>query len=151
VSAAAAAEFYRERGDLDEQLGVARQEWAARTAPMRLAAVQADSLLRRRHPERLLEPLISAEPDPLPDELPKPTVEASQQHAALVGASLAAFSAEMANRAGILVPHEDPAYGPEGEAWPDLRRPHRDAILQPPRPVIPAPGKRPELEPELQA
>lgn len=49
-STRAAAEFYRERGDRDEQLDTARQEWSARTAPMRLAAVQADALLRRRHP-----------------------------------------------------------------------------------------------------
>lgn len=58
----AAAEFYQARGDLDEQLVGARQEWSARTAPMRLAAIQADALLRRRHPDMDLEPLRSAEP-----------------------------------------------------------------------------------------
>lgn len=51
ASAGAAAEFYQERCDLDEVLDVARQERAARTAPMRLAGVQDDSLLRRRHPD----------------------------------------------------------------------------------------------------
>lgn len=121
-----------------------------RTAPMRLAAVQADSLLRRRHPEMPLEPVRSAEPEPLPDQLPARTDEARQQHAALAAESLAVFRAEIDNRAGVLVPHEDPDLEPEGEAWPDLRRPHRDAILQP-RPVMPAPRRRPEPEPELQA
>jgi hypothetical protein len=151
ASAVAAADFYRERGDLDEQLDAARQEWAARTAPMRLAAVQADSLLRRRHPEIPLEPLRSAEPEPLPDQLPARTSETRQQHAALVAESLAAFHAEIDNRTGVLLPHRDPDYEPEGEAWPDLRQPHRDAILQPPRPVMSAPARHPEVQPELQA
>jgi hypothetical protein len=151
ASAAAAAAFYRERGDLDEQLHAARQEWAARTAPMRLAAVQADSLLRRRHPEMPLEPLRSVEPEPIPDELPEPTPEARQRHAALVRDSMAVFRAEIDSRTRVLVPHEDPDYEPEVEAWPDLSRPHRDAVLQPPRPVMPAPRRQPELEPELQA
>jgi hypothetical protein len=82
-------EFYRSRADLDEQLDEARQEWAARTAPMRPAAMQADSLLRRRHPQILLKPLRSAEPEPLPDELPGRTSEANQRHAELVAGSLA--------------------------------------------------------------
>ncbi len=33
---------------------------------MRLAAVQADALLRRRHPHMTLEPLKTAEPEPEP-------------------------------------------------------------------------------------
>jgi hypothetical protein len=44
-----------------------------------------------------------------------------------------------------------PDYEPEGEARPDLRRPHRDAVLQPPRPLMPAPHRQSELEHELQA
>jgi hypothetical protein len=151
ASAGAAAEFYRARGDLDEQLDAARQEWAARTAPMRLAAIQADSLLRRRHPSMPLEPLWSAEPEPLPDELPRPTVETGLRHAVLVTSSLTAFHTELDSRAGLLVPAEDPDYEPEGEAWPDLRRPHRDAVLQPPRPLMPAPTRQSDREHQLQA
>ncbi len=151
-SARAASGFYRARGDLDEQLHTARQEWAAKTAPMRLAAVQADALLRRRHPDMRLEPLRSAEPEPLPDVLPEPSADANTQHAGLVAERLAAFHAEIESRAGLLIPSEDPDYEPDGEAWPDLTRPHRDALLQPPRPVMPAPQSRrqPALEPELQ-
>jgi hypothetical protein len=151
ASAGAAVDFYRARGDLDERLDAARQEWAARTAPMRLTAIQADSLLRRRHPGMPLEPLRSAEPEPLPDHLPEATLEAALRHTVLLTGSLAAFHAELENRAGLLMPAEDPDYEPEGEAWPDLRRPHRDAVLQPSRPVMPAPRRQPELERELQA
>lgn len=68
-----------------------------------------------------------------------------------MASSLAAFYAEPENRAGLLVPAEDPDCEPDGEAWPDLRRPHRDAVLQPPRPLMPAPHGRSELELELQA
>lgn len=150
-SAAAAVEFYRERGGLDEQLHSARQDWAARTAPMRLAAIQADAVLRRRHPEMALAPLRSAEPEPLPDELPEATPEAKERHVALLDKRLTAFRREIDNRAGVLVPGEDPDYEPEGEAWPDLSRPQRDAVLQPPRPLMPAPHGQPEHERELQA
>lgn len=148
-SARAAAEFYSARGDLDGQLDAARQDWAFRTAPIRLAAIQADSLLRRRHPQLTLEPLRSAETEPLADELPEPTPATSEQHAALVAERLRAFQAELENRSGVLIPHEDPDYEPEGEAWPDLGRPHRDAVLQPPRPLMPQPrqlGRKPELQ-----
>jgi hypothetical protein len=151
ASTRAAAEFYTSHGDLDEQLVTARQEWATRTAPTRLAAIQADALLRRRHPRISLDPLRSAEPEPLPDELPEPSPGARERHASLVNNSLATFSAEIDSRSGILIPDEDPDYEPEGEAWPDLARPHRDAILQPPRPTMPAPRRQPEREPELQA
>lgn len=151
-SARAAAAFYRARGDLDEQLHAARQEWAARTAPMRLAAVQADALLRRRHPDMRLEPLRSAEPEPLPGALPEPSAEANAQHASLVSERLAAFHAEIESRTGVLIPSEDPDYEPDGQAWPDLARPRRDALLQPPRLPMsaPRPQRQPELEPELQ-
>jgi hypothetical protein len=98
-----------------------------------------------------LEPLRSAEPEPLPDQLPEPALEAGLRHTVLVTGSLTAFHTELETRAGVLVPAEDPDYEPEGEAWPDLRRPHRDAVLQPPRPLMPTPHRQSELEHELQA
>jgi hypothetical protein len=152
-SAGAAADFYRDRGELDEQLDAAREQWAARTAPVRLAAIQADALLRRRHPTMHLEPLRSAEPEPLPDELPEPSQHANARHVALVSDRMAVVRAELDSRAGVLLPNEDPDYEPVGEAWPDLARPRRDALLQPPRPVMPAPQpqRQAEREPELQA
>ena len=97
-SAAAAAAFYRERAELDEQLDAARQEWDAQTAPMRLQAIQADAVLRRRHPDWNLEPLTSAEPDPLPDELPSISAVESDQHRSLVTAWLTVTGTEMGFR-----------------------------------------------------
>jgi hypothetical protein len=149
-SARAAAGFYRARGDLDEQLHTVRQEWAARTAPMRLAAIQADALLRRRHAGLELEPLRSAEPEPLPDKLPEPSPDANARHARRVASKLAVFNAELDSRAGVLIPNEDPDYEPDGEAWPSVARPRRDPILQPPRPPMPAPQRQRQLEPGLQ-
>jgi hypothetical protein len=115
-SASAAADFYRARGDLDERLHDARQEWAARTAPMRLAAIQADALLRHRHPHLPLQPLRSAEPAPVSDKLPEPSSDANTQHAALVADILGVFHAELETRAGLLIPNEDPDHEPDGEA-----------------------------------
>jgi AAA domain len=150
-SARTAAKFYQARGALDDQLDHAREEWAVRTAPTRLAAIQADALLRRRHPQMTLAPLRSAEPDALPDELPELTPEATAKHAALVADRLAIFGAEIENHAGVLGPSEHSGRRPEGEACPDLRRPHRGAVLQPPRPLMPPPRRQSERAPELQA
>jgi hypothetical protein len=118
---------------------------------MRLTAIQADLLLRRRHPDLSQEPLRSAEPEPLPDELHEPTLEAGLRRAVVVTGSLAAVQTELDNRAGLLVPAEDPDYDSDGGAWPDLRRPHNDAVLQPPSAGLPALHRQPELEHELQA
>lgn len=150
-SARAAGVFYASRAQLGEQLEAAHKEWATQTAPMRLQAVQADALLRRRHPELQLDPLTSAEPEPLADELPTAAADATSRHAAMVAARLARFRAEMDSRAGILIPHEDPDYEPEGEAWPGPGRPRRDAVPQPPRPSTRPPQPRmPERDLEPQ-
>lgn len=152
-SAAAAASFYRERAELDEQLDGARQQWATQTAPIRLQAVQADAVLRRRHPDWHLDPLTSAEPDPLPDKLPAVAAGETERHRSLVTASLTATRAEVQFRASVIVPDEDPDYKPERAAWSDLSRPRHDAILQPPKPPMapPQPQLQYEYEYEPQA
>ncbi len=150
-SAQTAAKFYQARGDLDEQLDHARHEWAARTAPTRLAAIQADALLRRRHPQMTLAPLRSAEPDALPDGLPQPTPEAAAKHASVVAQRLAIFKAEIENRAGVLEPYEDPGPRIQAEAGPDLCSPLRGAVLQPPRPLMSPPPRQSEHEAQPQA
>jgi len=141
ASARAALTFYRDRAGLDEQLAEDRQEWARRTAGPRLLAIQADSELRRRHPDLETEPLASAEPDPAPDELPEVTgADAAARHAEAVAAQRAVFRKALEDRLGVMVPAEDPDAEPEGEAWPSWRPAHREAILQPPQPEIrPAP------------
>ena len=118
---------------------------------MRLRAVQADAVLRRRHPELQLEPLRSAEPDPLPDELPARSAAASERHAALVAERLARFRGEMDMRGGLLIADKDPGYLPDGTARRALGRPRRDAVLQPPRPLMTPPPIQREREMEPQA
>jgi hypothetical protein len=150
-SARAAGEFYAARAKLDEHLEAARKEWDAHTAPVRLRAVQADAVLRRRHPELQLEPLRSAEPDPLPDELPNRSPAAGERHAAFVAERLARFRGEMDMRGGLLIADKDPGYLPDGTARRALGRPRRDAVLQPPRPLMTPPPIQPDREMEPQA
>ena len=151
-SAATAATVYRERAELDEQLDEARRQWDAQTAPMRHQALQADAVLRRRHPDWHLDPLTSAEPDPLPDEIPSITALEEERHRSLVTASLTATRTEMEFRTSLPVHNQDHDYALEGETWPALSRPRRDAVLQPPRPAMapPRPSRR-EVEYEPQA
>jgi hypothetical protein len=152
LSARTVAAFYCERVELDEQLDQARQQWADQTAAMRLQAVQADTVLRRRYPDWKLEPLISAEPEPLPDDLPSSNAADAEQHRSLVMAALVVARAEVEYRRGLLVPHEDTDQEAERATWPDLSRPHRDAILQPPRPAMAPPHvAHPAIEYEPQA
>ena len=82
-SAGVAIDFYRTRAELEEQLHAARQDWAARIAPTRLAAIQPDALLRRRDPYTPLEPLKLAQSEALPDELPEPSPDSNARHATL--------------------------------------------------------------------
>jgi hypothetical protein len=51
-----------------------------------------------------------------------------------------AFAIQLAGRQTETVPNEDPDYEDFGRAYPEWQAPERDAILQPPRPLIrPAP------------
>jgi len=119
---------------------------------MRLQAIQADALLRRRHPDWHLDPLTSAEPDPLPDQLPDIAAAEAERHRSLVTASLTAARTEMEFRASVLAPDEDSDYTPEGVAWPELSGQRRDTILQPPKPAMAPPRlSQREVEYEPQA
>lgn len=62
IWAAAKAKAY-EAMSAYEKADLARKEWARVTEATRRAALAADLELRRRHPERMREPLRSAEPD----------------------------------------------------------------------------------------
>lgn len=111
-----------------------RKLWDKLTEGSRRLAVQADSELRRRHPDRKIRPLESAEPK-VPDE---PTVEPgwltdlNQQRRV--------FREELEARQNVMVPNEDPDWEHEGPAW-TVWQGQRDAILQPPkREIQPAEG-----------
>ena len=133
-------DFYQAREQTFAQAMVARQEWEQATAHSRHLAIAADAELRRRHPDRKIEPLRSAEPAPVGD--------AERQHPDLIPhhrngettwirdleLQQQAFQTGINERSGLVPDKYAPLGGP-GAASPALA-PRRDAILQPPRPLI---------------
>jgi hypothetical protein len=140
ASAGALQEAYRRiEGNLSEAMDD-RRAWEQITAGPRRLAVAADSELRRRNPDKPIEPLRSAEPCPpegdeiskLPDaaesaEPPEWVTKLAEQRRA--------FQEKLAERQNVMVPDEDPDYGFLGQAWPWQER-DPDAILQPPKPEL---------------
>ena len=136
-------DFYQQREQAFAQAMAKRQKWEQATARSRYLAIAADAELRRRHPDRKIEPLRSAEPALASD--------AERQHPDLIPhqnqrsgettwirdleLQQQAFQTGINERSG-LVPDEDAARGGPGEISSALRPPWRDAILQPPRPLI---------------
>ncbi len=111
-----------------------RRLWDHLTEGGRRLAVQADSELRRRHPDRKIQPLESAEPS-VPDE---PTVEPGWL--ANLNEQRRVFREELEARENVMVPNEDPDWEDQGPAW-SVWQGQRDAILQPPKAEIrPAEG-----------
>jgi len=111
-----------------------RRLWDKLTQGSRRLAVQADSELRRRHPDRKIRPLESAEPKApdQPADEPGWLAELNQQRRA--------FREELEARQSVIVPNEDPDWEDEGPAW-QVWQGQRDAILQPPKPEMrPAEG-----------
>jgi hypothetical protein len=139
----AMVDAYRSREMIFEATEKDRREWEAITEQPRRLAISADSELRRRHPEQHLEPLRSAEPEPV--------TEAEQSELALtpdtqlgeigewikdLAAHRKAFAEKLAERNSMTIPAEDPDYEDLGLAFPAFGTSERDAILQPPKPVI---------------
>jgi hypothetical protein len=88
--------------------------------------VQADSELRRRHPDRKIRPLESAEPN-VPDE---PTMQPGWL--AKLNQQRRVFRQELEARQNVMVPNQDPGWEDEGPAWSAWQG-QRDPILQPPK------------------
>jgi hypothetical protein len=119
-----------------------RRAWEQITAGPRRLAVAADSELRRRNPDKLIEPLRSAEPclpegdqitiTPLAEEvkLPEPPEWVTQ-----LAEQRRVFQEKLEQRQSVMVPDEDPDYDYLGQAWP-WQEPDPDAVLQPPKPEI---------------
>jgi len=133
-----------------------RRAWEAATEAQRRLTVAADAELRRRNPEIKMEPLQSAEPDEVTDEqrteLDSPHQE---QHDYLPPAWMQqlaearkAFSEKIAERHGVMQPHEDPDYEDLGPAFPSWQQADRDAVLQPPKPPIPTSDRLAERQAE---
>ena len=107
-----------------------RRLWDKLTEGSRRLAVQADSELRRRHPDQKIRPLESAEPK-APDD---PAVEPGWL--ADLNEQRRVFREELETRQDKVIPNEDPDWAHEGPAW-QVWEGQRDAILQPPKAEIP--------------
>jgi conjugative relaxase-like TrwC/TraI family protein len=111
-----------------------RRLWDKLTESSRRLAIQADSELRRRHPDQKIRPLESAEPR-VPQQ---PAVE--PDWLTTLNEQRRVFRDEMEARQNVMVPSEDPEREDEGPAW-SLWEAQQDAILQPPKAEIkPAEG-----------
>lgn len=124
-----------------------RQAWEQATEDDRRNAVAADAELRRRHPERAIDPLVSAEPEAVTEaereELLAAVKGTGEQPAWVQDLAAMRRRAEdrIAERATVRLPAEDPELGDGEAAWPSLISRERDAVLQPPKPDIEPAGE----------
>ena len=136
-------DLYQQREQTLAEIMADRQEWERATARSRHLAIAADAELRRRHPDQKIEPLRSGEP------VPASGTEREQLHPALgaeftesatwirdLAAQRQAFRARMDRRQRLMMPGDDLDWTGLDETSPSLWAPHRDAILQPPKPRI---------------
>jgi conjugative relaxase-like TrwC/TraI family protein len=146
-SARALHAWYEQRAaDLEPHDAKYREAEHVTEATRRLATA-ADSVLRRRHPERHIEPLQSAEPGPVTEpereQLLSPEPEALAEPAkppewvGRLAAARDALQEKLDERKAVRIPADDHEMQDLGDAWPAPRPRERDAILQPPPPEIP--------------
>jgi hypothetical protein len=139
----AMADAYRSREMILDATERDRREWEAITAQPRRLAISADNELRRRHAGQQLEPLRSAEPPPVTEAEQSELALAPDKQLSEMGEwinDLAAqrepFAEKIAERSSLTIPAEDPDREDLGRAFPAFGATARDAILQPPRPMI---------------
>ena len=144
-SARHAQQVYREHEAKLEEANLVRGEWDKSTERVRVMALAADTEYRNRYPDAELEPLKSREPEPLSPE-DREALDPGEAADYIPPAWLDEVAEqarkaadELADRQSMRMPGEDADI--EGEqAWPDLVRAERDAVLQPPPPEVqPAP------------
>ena len=146
--------FYQDKQAELEDTMQARREWEKNTESTRRHALATDSEYRRRHPDQKLEPLRSAEPVVTDEEHEQLMLIAGAQEYQTpewirrLAEERLAVRERLDERKGVRVPHEDPDYQDEGEAWPAWAERDRDAILQPPKPEM---RPAPELERAAEA
>jgi len=134
-------DFYQQREQAFARAMDDRRKWEQATAQARQLAIAADAELRRRHPNRKIEPLRSAEPAPLSDaerqHLDRIPHQKNTQTVRIrdLEVQQQAFPIAM-NQHQRLASSKDATQGSVGEASPDLRARWLDAILQPPKPQI---------------
>jgi hypothetical protein len=136
-------DLYQQREHILAQNMADRQEWEHATERSRHLAIAADAELRRRHPDRKIEPLRSPEQDPASDserERLPPGSEGELTKAATSIRDLAAqhqaFRTRMDERRWPTAHSEDLDRDGLGDTMRSLWAPRRDSILQPPKPQI---------------
>jgi hypothetical protein len=134
-----------------------RADWERATQQACHLAIAADAELRRRHPSQPIEPLRSAEPEPVSDtdheELhlaPDERIGPMAQWVSDLAAQRQAFREKIEARKALHIPSEDPDFEDLGPAFPGWNPPERDAILQPPKPEIQPAAKIMELARERE-
>ena len=133
----------------------ARQAWEETTRQQRHDALAAHSEYVRRNPGTDLPPLKSAEPQQPTEEeqaqlhAPAEAYESPSWVASMLERARAA-NEEIADRRSMEVPDEDHEWQGQ-QAWADSPAQHRDAILQPPPPEIPAAAEVAERAAEADA
>ena len=146
-SATAAAAFYAQREQTDQALAADRADWQKATAQTRHLAVLADAELRRRHPGTPLPALRSAEPVPLPDQIPAVTTPGEDtRYLTEINAIRHAFRGTLEQRAGNVGEPLRQATGPRSSTMnsPLLRPPLQQ--IRPAARILDLYRKR-ELEP----
>ena len=135
---------YRDREQLLAGVMADRAEWEAATATQRRLAVDADAEWRRRHPGQPLEPLRSAEPEPVTgaeatdlDLQPGQPIPEPASWLEQLAAARREFAERLAERRSEPIPRQDPDRSGLCQAFPALPAANRAAILQPPQPLIP--------------
>jgi conjugative relaxase-like TrwC/TraI family protein len=131
------------------------RQWDVMTEPTRRAGKAAALEQQRRNEGKPAEPLKSAEPDPITKHS-EAEDQAGRDETTLQALALTpdtdgavpeaiedarSFNEgkqdEINERASEKVPDEDPDYEPIGDAWQTLVERERDAVVQPPEPVVP--------------
>ena len=136
---------YQKRADVFAATMDDRVAWERLTADGRSLAVAADSELRRRHPGQHIEPLRSAEPEPVSEtETSQLTIDPGQaippmsQRVKDLAAVSRRFSQQMQQRQSRQNdPQENLGPGVLGRPLLKSDAPQLTGILQPPRPLIP--------------
>jgi hypothetical protein len=134
---------YRQQESTFTQTMDDRLEWEHATEHSRHLALAADAELRHRHLDQRIDPLRSAEPEPVSDtdraELTLAPDKKIGEMAAWISdlaTKRQAFREKLEGLQGLKIPSEDPDWDDLGDAFPSWNPPGRDAILQPPKPQI---------------
>jgi hypothetical protein len=120
-----------------------RHQWQKATQHSRHLAIAADAELRRRHPGQQIEPLKSAEPETISEAQredmvlsPGQGIGETAEWVKDLTAKHRKFLERLEERQALTVLSEAPDREGLGHPVPSRSAPGREAILQPPKPMI---------------